>query len=431
MGAITAMEGTLGRRKGTTRAGAALAALLATVTAACGNGNGGGTAPPPTPPTITVLAETGGSSVPLADGASLSPPVRLDITVDRGTLNATLNGVTYFSGNEITQPGAYTLSVTARDGTATATLTRSFTLAFTGASVLTIRVLDLGANEEGGGGDAILLSDSSAGALRHALVDAGPRGSGASDTTYVRDRLTQLGVATLEAMILSHAHGDHFGAMGPVLRADSVVEFLYNGQVRNFGAYNGLLSTAQGRADASNAVTSTRTLPLGGTASPTVLAVLPPLGTYIADGNADASQINEGSLGVAVSKGAFRMFLTGDGEVEANGRWRTAFASSTASLDVLKAGHHGANDAVFDNGFNGPSAWLDHTDPDVVVISSNGESHPRINALNAYLGLPATRTYCTSVHGEITIRVDEAGAYTVSVERQASADCVPGSGATT
>lgn len=407
-----------------------VAMLLPVLGAACGNG-GGGTGPAPTPPTVTILATAGGATAPLTDGATLTPPVRIDITTDRGAINAALNGAAFFSGNEVTQPGAYTLVVTARDGTATATVSRSFALAFTGSSLLTIRLLDLGANEEGGGGDAILLSDSSAGGVRHALVDAGPRGSGANDTTYVRDRLGQLGVQVLQTMILSHAHGDHYGAMGPVLRADSVVEFLYNGQSRSLGFYNAFLSTAQVEADAANTVPSVRTIDLGGTAEAARLTVLTPLATYLSDASADASQINEGSLGVLVTKGPFRMLLTGDGEVEANARWRTAFSSSTASLDILKAGHHGANDAVFDNGFSGASAWLDHTQPEVVVISANGESHPRINALNAYLGLPAARTYCTSVHGEITIRVDEAGAYTVAVERNAASDCVPGSDATT
>jgi beta-lactamase superfamily II metal-dependent hydrolase len=428
--ARTAGRGFRARRPVPTWLRPLVALLLPMLWAACGNG-GGGTGPAPTPPTVTVLATAGGVTAPLADGAAFTPPVRIDVTTDRGVFNAALNGAAFFSGSEVTQPGSYTLVVTARDGTATRTVSLSFTLAFTGSSLLTIRLLDLGANEEGGGGDAILLSDSSAGGVRHALVDAGPRGSGAADTTYVRDRLGQLGVQVIQAMILSHAHGDHYGAMGPVLRADSVVEFLYNGQSRTLGFYNAFLATAQAEADAAGTVPSTRTIDLGGTAVPARLTVLPPLATYLSDASADASQINEGSLGVLVTKGAFRMFLTGDGEVEANARWRTAFSASTAALDVLKAGHHGANDAVFDNGFSGASAWLDHTQPEVVVISSNGESHPRINALNAYLGLPVTRTYCTSVHGEITIRVDEAGAYTVAVERNPAADCEPGSDATT
>ena len=98
---------------------------------------------------------------------------------------------------------------------------------------------------------------------------------------------------------------------------------------------------------------------------------------------------------------------------------------------MLKVGHHGANNAIFDNGFNGQSTWVDHTSPNVSIISANGTSHPRINALNRLLGQPDNRTYCTNVHGTITIRVTRAGAYTVTPEKNANNNCVAGSTATT
>ena len=47
--------------------------------------------------------------------------------------------------------------------------------------------------------------------------------------------------------------------------------------------------------------------------------------------------------------------------------------------------------------------------PEAVVISANGTSHPRSNALNAILSQTSQRTYCTNVHGEITIRIARAG----------------------
>jgi beta-lactamase superfamily II metal-dependent hydrolase len=125
------------------------------------------------------------------------------------------------------------------------------------------------------------------------------------------------------------------------------------------------------------------------------------------------------------------MFFTGDGEVEANTRWRTGFAALTGGLTALKVGHHGANNAVFDNGFNGTSTWLQHTAPSIAVISANGRSHPRMNAINAILGRPTTDTYCTSVHGDIALRIGEDGQYTVSVQRNAGSVCVRGTEATT
>ncbi|HEX6558720.1 MAG TPA: hypothetical protein VF021_04640, partial [Longimicrobiales bacterium] len=161
------------------------------------------------------------------------------------------------------------------------------------------------------------------------------------------------------------------------------------------------------------------------------VTVIPPLPSYITQDTDDGTMLNEGSLGMQLKRGSFEMFFTGDGEVEATARWRTAFASLSQDVEALKVGHHGANNAIFDNGFSGASSWLAHTSPEVAVISANGTTHPRINALNALLTLSNLRTYCTNVHGEIVIRVTGTGSYTVSTEKNANAVCVAGSQATT
>jgi beta-lactamase superfamily II metal-dependent hydrolase len=171
------------------------------------------------------------------------------------------------------------------------------------------------------------------------------------------------------------------------------------------------------------------TVGFGATAA--TLTILPPLATWLAKPDATSSELNDGSLGTEVVKGSFHMFLTGDGEVEANLRWRTMFPARASQLDVLKVGHHGANDAVFDNGFNGPSTWLDHTEPEVALVSANGTTHPRQNATSTLVGRPETRAFCTNVHGDIEIRVNEAGDYMVTVERNEGQSCTAGTHATT
>jgi competence protein ComEC len=295
--------------------------------------------------------------------------------------------------------------------------------------VLILRVLDLGENQNGGGGDALLVTDSTAAGQRHVLIDAGPAGSGGADRAHVEERLGALGVDTLEALILTHAHADHFDGMSAVLDGVHVRAFYYNGQVRNFLAYTNLIQQAS--ADAGTRVTVTQPVDLDlGTSDATRIRILPPLPSYLTDPNAESAQINDGSIGTRVARGAFSLFVAGDGEVEANQRWRTTFAGDTRNITVLKAGHHGANDAVFDNGSSGTSTWLAHTDPALILVSSNGTSHPRIRALAALEA--RAQTYCTSVHGEITVRIDDTGAnWTIGVQRNAGADCVPGRDATT
>jgi beta-lactamase superfamily II metal-dependent hydrolase len=396
------------------RIGLALACVLA-----CGS-------EPPGPADRTPVITISG----IQDGAVVTGPVTITIEVDIGTYLATLNGETFVSGRTVSGPDDYALSVTARNGDANAAATVAFTIALSGDTRLIIRVFDLGPNEAGGGGDAILLTDSSHAGLRHVLVDAGPAGPAGGDPGFVARRLATLGVDTLEALVLSHAHGDHFDGMTAVLSQVVVLRFVYNGQVRNFGPYTGLvaLATSQAGTVVVPETPTPLTVGFGGTAS--VVTLLPPLGTYLANENATSSEINEGSLGAELAKGPFRMFLTGDGEVQANLRWRNTFASRAADVSVLKVGHHGANDAVFDNGFSGTSAWLQHAAPAVAVISANGGSHPRQNAIAALLGLPATITFCTHVHGDLEIRVGEHGDYQVTPERNPGAACVAGTDGT-
>ncbi|MBW3569520.1 MAG: MBL fold metallo-hydrolase [Gemmatimonadetes bacterium] len=396
------------------------AAALATLLAACSSSPAG--PPEPVAPVITVSG--------VSAGGTYDAPVTVAISVDRGAYTATLNGAAFAAGGTISQPGAYELLVTARNGTATAETRIPFTVRFTGARVLIVRLFDLGDNEAGGGGDAILITDSTAIGMRHGLIDAGPQGMNASNPGYVAQRLQGLGVTRLDFVQLSHAHADHYAGLVPVLNAIPVHWFVYNGQQRaNIGGYQTVLSTARSRADTVVVPTVVTELPFGYQAD--VAKVVPPLPTYLANSSASGDQLNEGSLGTSLRRGTFSMFFAGDGEVEANLRWRTSFAELTSGVTALKVGHHGANNAVFDNGFNGSSAWLAHTAPRVAVISANGRSHPRINALNALLGRPTTQTYCTSVHGDIAIRVLDSGQYVVTVQRNATMDCRPGTEATT
>ena len=387
--------------------------------AACGGDTAGPTA---TPPTITILG--------VENGATYSGPVTITVEVDRGTYTTTLNNEPFVSGRTVSQIGSHVLRVEARSSGAVSTREVQFSIG-AGNRLVIVRLLDLGPNDSGGGGDAILITDSTAGGKVHALIDAGPAGTGGADFGFVARRLAALGVDSLAMMQLTHAHGDHYLGMSQVISASRIRRFVYNGQVRNLASYNTAVNAARAKADSTIIPANPYAFQLNRDAASPTITVLPPLPTYLGTSTDDGDRINEGSLGTQLRVGTFEMFFTGDGEVEANNRWRTTFASYTSDVDALKVGHHGANNAVFDNGFNGASAWLDHTSPNTSVISANGVTHPRINALTRILQQSNNRTYCTNVHGEIEIRITDGGAHSVVVQKNANADCVPGSTATT
>jgi beta-lactamase superfamily II metal-dependent hydrolase len=397
------------------------AVLLAAGVSACSSGDGATGIP--TTPVISIAGVT--------DGATYSVPVTILIDTDVGSWEAALDGQPFGSGGTVSTPGSHTLSVTARLSLVVATQVVHFTIQPPPGGELIIRMFDLGPNEFGGGGDAILVTDSTAAGSVSAIVDAGPAGANAIDPGFVSRQLTQLHIDTLAILLLTHAHSDHYGGMGPILSSVHVRRFIYNGQVRSLSSYTSVVSQAGLVADSTIVVTATRDYDLGYAATPSHLKIVPPLATFLADDTDDATLLNDGSVAARLSLGTFSMFLTGDGEVAATARWRTQFTGLVQNITVLKVGHHGANNAIFDNGFSGTSSWLAVTAPQVSIISGNGTTHPRINALNKLLGQPGNRTYCTNVHGTITIRVGRDGTYTVSVAKNADQDCVPGSDATT
>jgi len=375
------------------------------------------------PPLITISG--------IVEGASYDSAVTALIAIDRGAYQAVLDGQPYSSGTAIITPGAHTLRVTAHVGVVQTIRDVHFTIRAPSGGVLIVRMLDLGANDDGGGGDAILLTDSSAAGMTHVMIDAGSAGVNASNPGFVAAQLAALHVDTLAIMLLTHAHGDHYGGMPAILNGVKVRRFLYNGQVRNLASYQAVLSQAQQRADSVIVVSALRDYDLGSSATPAHLKFLPPLATHLTASTDDGTELNDGSVAARLQLGTFAMFFTGDGEVEATRTWRTQFASLVQGVSVLKVGHHGANNAIFDNGFSGLSTWLDQVQPHISIVSSNGTSHPRINAINRLIAQANNRTYCTSMHGNITIRVTRAGDYTVSVAKNADQQCVAGSAANT
>ncbi len=367
---------------------------------------------------------------------SYEDPVTIGVQVEPAdaSVSIELNGERFTSGSTLSQPGDYLLSVEAVRAGLRTEVNLPFRLLLGGDRRLIIRMLDLGPEGLGGGGDALLLTDSSSAGMFHGLVDAGPRGEagGVLRDGWVADRLQALGVDTLQFMQLTHAHADHLNGMVPVLERVHVSRFLYNGQVRSFFRYDDVLQAAQLRAGSMEVVSAPLEIALGPGEGAVHTLHLPGFPDFLGTDTNGGRELNEGSLGTLVTFDGVRLLLTGDGEVEANRRWRTEFASHTADLDMLKVGHHGANNAVFDDGVgnNPASAWLAHTRPALFLMSSNGVSHPRSRALGRILGIPGAVAYCTNVHGTVEIRVAR-GRWVVDMERNGDRICVPGSQADT
>ncbi|MDX6607304.1 MAG: competence protein ComEC [Solirubrobacterales bacterium] len=237
------------------------------------------------------------------------------------------------------------------------------------AGDLVVRVLDVGQ------GDSILLDPPAADPI---LIDTGPPGDG------VEDRLRELGIRSLAAIVISHDQSDHAGDLGELLDSVRVDRVVY------------------GRADPR-----LRALALGAGAEPYRLAeggeldsgalhlsALWPPRELLGETGEDPNLL---CLVLVAQWRHFSMLLTGDAEAE-------AVPMDPGPIDVLKVAHHGSVDA-------GLGELLDRSVPKLAVISvgaGNSYGHPTERTL-AELRSHEVPTLRTDRQGEIDIDANGSG----------------------
>jgi competence protein ComEC len=270
-------------------------------------------------------------------------------------------------------------------------------------AVVLVRVLDV--SDARIGGDAILITDSAGGRARHVLLDAGDR------PARVLAALRRYDVDTLAALILSHPHADHYGGMPAVLAAVPVRAFVIGGTPHAAVTYSRLLAAVAARHIPVITVDSgVRTLTLVTAQDTTILTLIapPPSCRTLASNAGD--DVNDCSVGVRLTHGSFRMLLPGDAETAELAWWMDAHPVLLAA-DVLKAGHHGSDNAT-------TAPWLDAVHPRAVIISANGRQHPFADVLRL-LAMRHVPTYCTADDGTITVRAPRDSSWTIVPTRVA------------
>jgi competence protein ComEC len=197
----------------------------------------------------------------------------------------------------------------------------------------------------------------------------------------VADRLHELGIDRLAAIVISHDQSDHAGDLGELLSAVHVERVVY-------GAADVRLRRAALAADAEPyRLSEGRELDSGGLH---LSALWPPrelLGTSGEDPNLLC-------LVLVARWRHFSMLLTGDAEAE-------SVPMDPGPIDVLKVAHHGSVDA-------GLGELLDRSVPKLAVISvgaGNSYGHPT-GAILSTLREHDVPTMRTDRQGEIDIDVN-------------------------
>jgi len=235
------------------------------------------------------------------------------------------------------------------------------------------------------------------------VIDAGGRlergaRSNASVAEQVGDRivvpfLLRHGIHAIDALIISHPHGDHVGGAAPILRRTRVAQFADSGQQYGGHAYRDAISTA--RSEGVPTIYP-RAGSIWQTDDRVVLTFLGPSLPLITNTRND---INENSIAFTLRYGSFCMLFTGDAGASAEER----FLAERTDLrcEILKVGHHGS-------AYSSTPAFIAAVRPRYAIISvgrHNLFGHPALSTL-ATLERYGAKIYRTDEDGAVTITSD-------------------------
>lgn len=239
------------------------------------------------------------------------------------------------------------------------------------------------------------------GRLERGLTDDGRSVAEAVGERIVVPFLIRHGIHHVDAIVLSHPHGDHAGGLAPILRTLGA-DIVFDGRQKYGGhAYQDALDEARRK---NVAIVHPRAGDLWKTGDGLSLHFLTPSGSPI---GAARDIINENSLVVMLECACgtprpFRILFMGDAGKVAESRLLERGADLGA--DILKVGHHGSK-------FASSSEFLTAVGATHAVISDGRR--------NLYHH-PAPRTLEALSHARSRVwRTDRCGAIVVSIARGA------------
>jgi competence protein ComEC len=243
------------------------------------------------------------------------------------------------------------------------------------AGQLAIHVLDVGQ------GDAMVLIHPDV----TLLIDTGRH-----DRSDVVPLLRGLGVTRIDVVVVTHPHADHIGQFDRVMEAFDVEEVWWSGATatsRTFERAVAALEASDARYEEPRSGATTTLGPLD------IEILHPAAGDSLRD-------LNDASISMRITYGAFRMVTTGDAERAAEARMVSRHGGRLAA-DVLRLGHHGSSTST-------TSAFLAAVSPSVAIYSAgsgNRYGHPHAEVVER-VRASGVALYGTDVNGTVTIVTD-------------------------
>lgn len=252
-----------------------------------------------------------------------------------------------------------------------------------------------------GQGDATLLVSPDGSSM---LIDCGPTDSAA----YLVKYLTDVGVDSLEYLILTHPHEDHYGGAENVIRNFPIEHFMILEDFAETYPYDRLIYMVEN----TDFETTTAVEKVSRDDSFTFAGCAP--FRILSPGSADFDDCNESSLAVKLIYGNTAFLFTGDAE-KASEREMLA-QGYNLHADVFQAGHHGS-------ATSNTETFVQAVSPTFAVIScaagnSYGHPHPSTLTTFAQNGVQVLRT---DESGDIVVVSDGETVWLPSMQKQALA----------
>jgi competence protein ComEC len=230
-----------------------------------------------------------------------------------------------------------------------------------------------------GQGDSILVRSPEG---KAALIDAGPTRDGAIRT------LKSKGIRTIDIVIVTHHHSDHYGGMEQVVLSYKPKYFMATGSSHTTKGYLKLLQTVQ-----EEGITA-----VGPTGKERKIELGSVLMTIFPQPPTNTDEENNNSIGLRLQYGTFSVLLTGDSETVERQWWIAHNVSLIRDCTILKLAHHGSHNGT-------DQRWLDFVQPELAVASlgkDNEYGHPHSETLSLLRSndIPLLRT---DQRGTITI----------------------------
>ena len=204
-----------------------------------------------------------------------------------------------------------------------------------------------------GQGDAALLKSPEG---EYALIDCGPTANG----SYLVKYLSDVGVDSLDYVIITHPHEDHYGGFTEVMENFEIEELIIHEAFADVYPYDKFIRMAESSGTDVFFADEDRNFRLDGDVN---IEMLVPEIT-------DINDLNESSLCFRVSYGNRAFMFTGDAEADTESYLMSLGKNLEAY--VLKAGHHGSSTS-------NTKRFVKSVDPEYAVVScekNNDYGHP-------------------------------------------------------